>query len=157
MTVGGAVDNASGGPGGTEGAFHVGARGDLLFFRNRGADMALGPYVDAATAGLHHLDVGGGIEWLAPLVKDELPFVLSAGPFWRNGDGHSWSPGVEATLFFGSRSYNFHSWYGLAAGAFAQTRWLPLPPSALDVVFGVQIDVELLLLPALFVYEAVAH
>jgi hypothetical protein len=156
MTVGGAIDNAAG-QGATQGAFHVGGRGDMLFFRNRGGDMAFGPYVDAATASFHHLDLGGGIEWLAPLVKDELPFVLSAGPFWRNGDGHSWSPGVEATVFFGSRSYNFHSWYGLAAGAFAQTRWLPRSPSTLDLVLGIQIDAELLLLPALFVYEALVH
>jgi hypothetical protein len=34
---------------------------------------------------------------------------------------------------------------------------LPGPRGALDLVFGVQIDVELLILPALFVYEAISH
>jgi hypothetical protein len=118
--------------------------------------MAIGPYLDLATASFHNLDAGAGAEWLVP-TKDELPFVLSAGPFLRAGEGRSWTPGLETTVFFGSRSYNFHSAYGLAAGVFAQSRWLPGPRGALDLVFGVQIDVELLILPALFVYEAISH
>jgi hypothetical protein len=115
--------------------------------------MAVGPYVDAATASFHDFDAGGGVEWLLP-VRDDLPFVLSAGGFWRNGEGHAWAPGVEGTIFFGSRSYNFHSWYGLAAGLFAQMRWVPEEPRSLDLVFGVQIDAELLALPPLFLWEA---
>jgi hypothetical protein len=107
-----------------------------------------------ATASFHDLDLGGGAEWLIP-VRDDLPLVLSAGAFSRNGDGRAWSPGVEGTVFFGSRSYNFHSWYGLAAGLFMQSRWLPSSPSTLDLVFGAQIDGELLVLPALLIYEAI--
>ena len=116
--------------------------------------MAIGPYLDVATASFHDVDLGGGAEWLLP-VRDDLPLVLSAGAFWRNGDDRSWSPGMEGTVFFGSRSYNFHSWYGLAAGLFAQSRWIPSSPSTLDLVFGVQIDGELLVLPALLIYEAI--
>jgi hypothetical protein len=155
LTVGGEVQNAVG-PSGASESFHLGGRASVLFLRNRGADMAIGPYLDMATASFHSVDLGGGVEWLLP-VRDDLPLVLSAGGFCRDGDGRSWSPGMEGTVFFGSRSYNFHSWYGLAAGLFAQSRWLPSSPSTLDLVFGVQIDGELLALPALLLYEAIRH
>jgi hypothetical protein len=155
LTIGGEVEDAVG-PRSASGAFELGGRGSVLFLRNRGADMAIGPYLDVATAGFHNVDLGGGAEWLLP-VRDDLPLVLSAGAFWRNGDDRSWSPGMESTVFFGSRSYNFHSWYGLAAGVFAQSRWIPTSPSTLDLVFGIQIDGELLALPALLLYEAIRH
>jgi hypothetical protein len=155
LTIGGVVEDVVG-PSHPGGALHLGGRASVLLLRNRGADMAVGPYLDAATASFRDVDLGGGAEWLVP-VRDDLPLVLSAGAFWRNGEGRSWNPGMEGTVFFGSRSYNFHSWYGLAAGLFAQTRWIPSPPSTLDLVFGVQIDGELLVLPALLIYEAIAH
>jgi hypothetical protein len=155
LTIGGVVQDVVG-PSGTSGAFHLGGRGSVLFLRERGADMAVGPYVDWATASFQNIDLGGGVEWLLP-VRDDLPLVLSGGLFVRDGDGRSWSPGVEGTLFWGSRSYNFHSWYGLAAGIFAQTRWVPASPSTLDLVFGVQIDAEILALPSILIFEALRH
>jgi hypothetical protein len=155
MTVGGAIERAVG-PWAATGAFHMGARADVLLFRSRPGQMALGPYADLATAGFDDVDVGGGAEWLLP-ITDDMPLVVGAGALARNGEGRSWAPGGEATLFFGSRSYNFESWYGLAAGAFAQARWVPTAPATLDVVVGVQIDAQLLALPILFAYEAVAH
>ncbi len=155
LTVGGVVENVVG-PTGAAGAFHLGGRGSILFLRNRGSDMAIGPYLDVATASFHDVDIGGGVEWLLP-VRDDLPLVLSAGAFWRDGDGRAWSPGMEGTVFFGSRSYNFHSWYGLAAGIFAQTRWIPSSPATVDLVFGVQIDAEILALPSILIFEALRH
>ncbi len=152
LTAGGVVEDAAG-PEATRGAVHLGGRASILFLRNRGNEMAIGPYVDAATAGFRNLDLGGGGEWLLP-VRDDLPIVLSAGAFWRAAQDRSSTPGVESTAFFGSRSYNFHSWYGLAAGVFVQSRWLPAFPAALDLVFGVQIDGEILALPVLLLYES---
>jgi hypothetical protein len=152
LTVGGAVENAIGAEG-TRGAFHLGGRASALFLRNHGDEMALGPYVDAATAGFQNTDLGGGLEWLLP-ARDDLPIVLSAGAFARDARSRPWTAGGEGTVFFGSRSYNFHSWYGLAAGIFAQARWIPSPPASVDFVFGAQIDTELLALPFVFLYEA---
>jgi hypothetical protein len=152
LTVGGVIENAVG-PTAPRGAFHLGARASILFLRDRGRDMALGPYVDAATAGFRSADLGGGVEWLLP-VRDDLPIVLSAGSFARQGGERSWTPGAEGTVFFGSRSYNFHSWYGLAAGVFAQSRWIPSSPASVDVVLGVQIDAEIIALPFVFLFEA---
>jgi hypothetical protein len=144
------------GPGRASGAFHLGARGDLLFLRSSPRQMGLGPYVDVATAGFRDVDAGGGLSWLVPLWED-LPVVLSGGAFAREGRTRTLAPGVEGTLFAGSRSYNFHSSYGMAIGLFAQTRWVPESPSTLDVVIGVQLDAEILALPVLFVVNAFRH
>ena len=154
--TGGAAVQDVGGPGSAGVSLHLGGRADVLFLRDHNGQMALGPYLDTATAGFHDLDTGSGVEWLLPLTSD-VPVVLSAGGLFRNGDGRSWAPGLEGTLFVGSRSFNFHSWYGLAAGVFAQTRWLPASPSTTDLVFGVQLDLELVVLPALFLWDAISH
>jgi len=144
------------GPRSTWGAFHLGARGDVLFLRSRPGQWALGPYVDVATFAFENVDAGGGAELLVP-ASDDVQLVLSAGAFGRSGLGRSFEPGFEGTLFGGTRSYNFHSWYGLAVGIFAQTRWMPESPATFDVVGGVQIDAELLALPALFLYDLVTR
>ena len=102
LTVGGVVQDVVG-PVPVGGAFHFGGRADVLFLRSRGDQMAVGPYIDAATASLHDFDAGGGLEWLIP-IRDDLPLVLGAGALCRNGEGRSWAPGVEGTVFFGSRS-----------------------------------------------------
>jgi hypothetical protein len=134
-------------------AVHLGGRADVLFFRSNPRQMALGPYVDVATGGFESVDAGGGASWLLPVI-DDLPFVVSAGAFARNGQGRSWAPGLEGTLFAGSRSYNFHSIYGMAIGFFAQSRWVLESPATLDVVLGVQVDAEVLALPVIFVVNA---
>ena len=88
-----------------------------------GRDMAVGPYLDFATHAFDTVETGGGIEWLIPVVEDSLPFVLSAGAFARRAPSLPWEPGIATTLFFGSRSYNFHSIYGLAAGLLMMALW----------------------------------
>jgi len=155
LTGGVAVQDVAG-SGSAGASLHLGGRGDVLFLRDHNSQMAVGPYVDTASAGLHDLDAGGGIEWLLPLTGD-APVVLSGGGLVRNGDGRAWAPGLEGTVFVGSRSFNFHSWYGLAAGVFAQARWVPASPSTADLVFGVQLDLELVVLPALFLWDAISH
>jgi hypothetical protein len=134
----------------------MGGRADLLLLRNRGTDMGLGPYVDVATASLHDLDAGAGASWLLP-IRDDLPVVLSGGAFLRNGEGRTWAPGVEGTVFFGARSFNFHSWYGMANGLFVQTRWVPAYPGTVDVVFGIQLDAELLAMPSMLIISALRN
>jgi hypothetical protein len=152
VTAGWVLQDAFG-PGSSSSAFHAGARADVLFLRSRGDQMAIGPYIDAATSSLHDFDAGGGLEWLLP-VRDDLPIVLGAGALARNGEGHSWAPGAEGTIFFGSRSYNFHSWYELAFGVFAQARWIPSPPAVADLVLGVQIDGEFIAMPSMLIISA---
>ena len=132
----------------------LGGRADVLFLRERNGQMAVGPYLDLDTESLRRVDTGGGVEWLLPL-SDDIPLVLSAGGFVRNGDGRSWAPGVVGGAWVGSRSFNFHAWYGMAAGLFVQTRWVPESPSNVAALAGVQVDLEMLALPWIFLFDAI--
>ena len=91
-----------------------GVTADVLFGRNRDADFALGPYVDFSTAGFDDSRPGGGLSALVPW-HPIFPLVLSVGGYGRHSDA-GWEPGVASQLFVGSRSYNFHSSYGITAG-----------------------------------------
>jgi hypothetical protein len=149
VTFGAALNDAVG-PRSLAPAVHLGARGDVLLLRSNPRQMGVGPYVDVATGGFESIDAGAGVSWLLPLLED-VPLVLSGGGFARNGQERTWAPGLEGTLFAGSRSFNYHSVYGMALGFFAQSRWIPASPATLDVVLGVQLDLEVLALPVLFV------
>ncbi len=99
----------------------VGLRADALFGRNRDAEMAVGPYVEAMTmTGFDDLQVGVGGVWLVPI--EPLAAVLSVGPYERSAWGR-WRAGLASELFVGSRSLNYHAWYGLAAGLVVQGRF----------------------------------
>src|SRR5262245_20587492 len=79
---------------------------DLLFFRKRNSDFALGPYAEVSTAGFWDARYGGGLSALAPVTPD-FPLVLSLGAF-----GHETrAVALGANAFFGLRSYNFHGSY----------------------------------------------
>lgn len=150
LTIGGGTGALGNGGGGF---FHLGGRADVLFLRERGKDMALGPYLDIATSSFNTLELGGGLEWLIP-VRDDLPIVVSAGGFERRVPVFGWEPGVVSTLFFGSRSYNFHSWYNLGLGLFVQGRRGLGDAKQTEIIFGAQVDLALLAYPFIFAYEA---
>ncbi|MEO8796372.1 MAG: hypothetical protein ABI551_00680 [Polyangiaceae bacterium] len=156
VTVDGAVTNLRDGSG-PRPAFHLGFRGDLLFLRGRDNQMAIGPYVEALTERFNSVDFGGGLEWLIPAIPS-LPFVLSAGPYLRGAEGYGGlQPGIASTLFFGPRSFNFSSVYGMANGIFVQSRMGLGEAKQADVLLGVQVDLEILALPWIFAYQALAH
>jgi hypothetical protein len=136
-------------------AYHLGGRLDVLLLRDRANRMALGPYVDVATAAFDTFETGGGLEWLLP--AGDTAFIFSAGAFARTSR-FGWEPGAAGTIFWGSRSFNYHSTYSLGAGLFLQGRYgLAGDGRQADAIFGVQIDLEYLALPFLFAYEAIAH
>src|SRR5688572_10889725 len=45
-------------------AYHLGGRFDMLLLRDRAGAMAIGPYLDVATAAFDTLETGGSLEWL---------------------------------------------------------------------------------------------
>ncbi len=153
VTVGAAVTDLRTKP---MGAFHLGGRADVLFLREREGDMAIGPYVDLATERLDTLELGGGLEWLVPLVPS-FPLVASGGVFERRAPVFGWEPGLAANLFVGPRSYNFHSSYAMANGLFVQGRYGLGDGKQADLIFGVQIDLGILALPFILAYEGIAH
>lgn len=135
-------------------AYHLGGRLDLLFLREAPRDMAVGPYVEVLTAAFDTFEAGGGVAWLVP--TGSTGFVFSGGGFARTSR-FGLEPGAAATIFWGSRSYNFHSTYALGVGLFAQGRYGFGDGKQTDAILGVQIDLEYLALPFVFAYEAVAH
>jgi hypothetical protein len=134
-------------------ALAMSARGDALFLRSREKDMAVGPYVEVGSVGFETLDLGVGAEWLIPALE-AVPFIFSVGPELHRAPGAFWQPGAEATVFFGSHSFNYHEAYSLTAGVFLQGRYGFGGARQGDAVLGAQIDLALLALPFVYLYEA---
>jgi hypothetical protein len=137
-------------------AFHLGARGDLIFLRERDADMGVGPYVELLTVAFDTLETGGGGEWLVPF-SNEFAFVFSGGAYARRAPGYAWEPGVATGIFVGGRSYNFSSLYALGTGLFVQGRYGLGDAKQADVLIGVQLDLSVFAFPFIFAYEALRH
>lgn len=132
--------------------FHMGLHGDVMLFRKRDGQFDLGPYIEVLTRTFETFEAGGGASLLIP-ITEAAPLIVSGGPFVR-GAQVGWDGGIMGGLFFGSRSFNFHSVYGFAIGGFAQARVGLGPAQQLDVLGGLQIDFELLALPFLLVWQA---
>lgn len=135
-------------------AYHLGGRFDVLLLRDRAGTMALGPYVDVATAGFDTFESGGGLEWLVP--AGDTALLFSGGGFARTSR-FGWEPGLAGTVFWGSRSFNYHAPYSLGLGLFVQGRYGLGDGRQADALLGVQIDLEYLALPFLFAYEAITR
>ena len=135
-------------------AYHLGGRLELLFLRDGPRNMAIGPYVEALTEAFDTFESGGGFSWLVP--TGAAGFVFSAGAFGRTSR-YGAEPGIVGSIFWGSRSYNFHSTYAIGAGIVAQGRYGFGEGKQADVILGLQLDLEYLALPFVFAYEAIAH
>jgi hypothetical protein len=135
-------------------AFHLGLHGDVLFGRTSNADFGIGPYAEVFTHAFDEIQFGGGVSGLLPVI-DTFPIVLSAGAYARKGpDLHGLAPGLAGELFWGSRSYNFHSRYVLSGGLLAQLRYGLGPARETSIVIAAQVDLGLLVLPILFLVTA---
>jgi hypothetical protein len=135
-------------------AFHLGVRGDVLFGRSSTSDFGIGPYAELFTHAFDEVQVGGGVSGLLPVI-DAFPIVLSAGAYARKGsDKFGVEPGVAGTLFWGSRSYNFHSRYVLSGGLLAEMRYGLGASRETSIVIAAQVDVVLLAMPVLFLITA---
>ncbi len=149
-------------------AFHLGIHGDVLFGRERNADFGIGPYAELLTNGFDEIQFGGGVSGLLPIL-DTFPLVLSVGGYGRGASGYGrgpvvfgpgtgafgLEPGLAAELFFGSRSYNFHAPYVMAAGLIGQMRYGLGPSRETSIVVGAQVDFAILSLPFVFLINAV--
>jgi hypothetical protein len=135
-------------------AFHLGLHGDVIFGRSTTSDFGIGPYAEVMTHAFDEVQFGGGVSGLLPVI-DAFPIVLSAGAYGRRGsDKFGLEPGVAGELFWGSRSYNFHSKYMISGGLLTQLRYGLGPSHETSIVVSAQVDVLLLAMPVLFLITA---
>jgi hypothetical protein len=138
-------------------AFHLGLHGDVLFGRSSTSGFGIGPYAELFTHAFDEVQLGGGLSGLLPVI-DTFPIVLSAGAYARKGsDKLGVEPvggGVAGELFWGSRSYNFHSHYVLSGGLLTEVRYGLGPSHETSVVVAAQVDLLLLAMPVLFLVTA---
>lgn len=127
--------------------FHLGLKGDVLLGRSSPDDWGLGPMVGVSTNGFDDLNLAAGLSVLAP-VHEYLPIVLSVGPRLQAKDG--WEPGAFASLFWGSRSFNYHASYGLAAGLLLEGRMGFGDSKERTAIIAAQIDLQAVALPIIF-------
>jgi hypothetical protein len=138
--------------------FQMGLRGDMLFGRSRSTDFGVGPYLEVSTHAFDEIQFGGGISMLLP-ISQALPLVVSAGGYGRHGgrfgsEPYALEPGVAGALFFGGRSYNFHTGYAMAVGLLAQFRYGLGASGETAIVFGAQLDLVALSLPVQILVNA---
>jgi hypothetical protein len=156
LTLGGGIANFSR-PGAIRPAFHLGGWADVLFGRSSDHDVGFGPHVHVATRTFQTFELGAGPTLLIPVGGPV--FQISGSGLVRIGPGGV-TPGAGATVFFGSRSYNFHGNYGYTLGGFLQGRFGFSAPRAdvapqADVILGVQADLAIVALPAILLIEAI--
>jgi hypothetical protein len=131
--------------------FHLGLRGDVLFGRSSPWDWGFGPMVNASTNGFSDVNLATGVSALAP-VQEYLPLVFSLGPHFRHVD--TWEPGAFASVFWGSRSFNYHGLYGLAGGLLLEGRAGFGDSKERTIIIAAHLDLEVIALPVVFLINA---
>ncbi len=142
----------------SETAFWLAARADVLLGRSGDADVGVGPYFEVGTLAFDELDVGGGASLLLPVI-DGFPLVLSLGPYVRVADdgppiGAGIGPGGQASLFWGSRSYDTHGTYEMAGGLVVALRRGFGEAEDTAIILGAHLDAAVLSLPFVWMGEA---
>jgi hypothetical protein len=123
--------------------------GDVLFLRESGRNVGLGPSLRLGSARFDDLRLDAGLSVLLPIFES-FPLLLEAGPHLRNLD----QPGIFASAFFGLRSFNHYGHYEMAAGlsVIAERSFVAGTPSALWIT--ARIDGSWIALPFVFGYNA---
>lgn len=122
---------------------------DVLFLRNGGSDLGLGPSLRLGTARFDDVRLDGGVSLLLP-VFGAFPLVLEAGPHLRNFH----EAGVFGSVFFGLRSFNHYGHYDMATGIslLAERSFSAGTPSALWLT--ARVDAAWLALPFVLAVNA---
>lgn len=143
-----------------ETVFHLGARGDVLFGRDGSRGFGVGPYLEVLTHDFGEIQGGAGASLLLP-VTELFPIVLSAGGYlrvpWRSEPGpiadrsYGVEPGLAGTIFFGTRSFNFHTPYEITVGVIGQARFGLGESRESSFVVAAQLDLAALWVPVVFI------
>lgn len=129
-------------------------RGEVLLLRQRDRDFGLGPYLGVSTASFDTLAATTGASFVLP-ASPTYPFVLSlAGGAFSEPSG--WSPVVEAWLFWGPHSYNFHSHYAMASGLLLGYQQSLGDERTSIVSLSGQLDLEFVAIPFIAAHQWIA-
>jgi hypothetical protein len=142
--------------GATVGAFHLGARGDILFLRDHDRAMGIGPFVAVGSEAFHSVSFEAGVDWLVPTPSVDFPFTFAAGAYDRFDEAGP-RRGVLGEVLWGSHGYNFNGHYDLAFGLFVEARYALGDAREEDLLGGVAIDLSLFGYPFLLAYQAIAR
>jgi hypothetical protein len=143
---------------------HLGARGDVMFGRNGPGTFGMGPYVEVMTHDFGELQTGAGASLLIP-VLELYPIVVSGGGYlrvpWQAPGGpladkhYGVEPGVAATLFLGTRSFNYSNSYEITVGLIGQARFGLGESRETSFVVAAQLDMAAIWVPIVFIYHGV--
>lgn len=127
---------------GTDGLFEMALRSELLFGAAGEGHARIGPALDLRTADFDTIEAVGGAGLLLPTWPG-YPIVLTAMAGWAERRGPD-RPIFAGTFAWGYRGYDYHDSYGLGLQAYASGRVDLDEPRAWEITFGVEIDLELL-------------
>jgi hypothetical protein len=133
----------------------LGLRGEVLLGRNGPRDFGVGPWAQARTTWFDGADYGTGIVALLP-IDPTTPIWVGAGALERRRFD-AWAPGADVFIGFGSRSYDYHDPYAMVLGATLDVRTLLGSVRQTDVVLCLQLDLEVLAMPAMYLVSRLIH
>lgn len=133
--------------------FFLGVHGDAIFGRRSPRSFGFGPAFGASSSGFRDLTGTLGASLLLP-AHHYLPFVLSAGPTIRHHETYGTDAGAYASLFWGSRSFNYTGTWGLAAGLVLEGRKTFTGPADHALILSAHIDLQIMAMPALLIINA---
>ena len=131
-------------------------RADWLWGRPSDRSVRVGPAIEARTSKFSTLEGAAGGTLLVPM-HPGWPLQLSTlfGYAGRFGNYGASSAVFVGTAAFGYRSYNYHGRYGVGINFFVTTRVDLHAERGLEVVGGIEFDLQLgLLIPALMIKTA---
>ena len=110
-----------------------------------------GPALDLRFQRFDSVEVAAGVATLLPVARG-YPFVWTfAAGYAARAQPLDSGPIALSTLAWGYRSYNFHSFYGLALQIYASFRWHLDHRDRFEVTAGIEVDLAaMFVIPALF-------
>ncbi len=131
--------------------FYLGGQADVMFGRTSNASWGVGPMARIGSYRFSDLQLQLGASVLLP-VHDYLPLVLSGGLYsQRDGDLRT---GGFASLYWGTRSFNYHGSYVMTGGLVLEARQTAGDGGEKTVLVGANIDLQAVLLPAVMLINA---
>lgn len=131
----------------------LGLRADVLFGPRSPFFTHAGPFVSLRTDDFDSLSAALGASLELP-VDPTFPLVLSLGAAteFLRGPIAPTTVGAFGRLWWGSRSLNYHSSYGMAVGLWLEARYFPGDQRA-DLIAGLDADLGFITLPFVMLYE----